>query len=211
MSDQAARSYSSMPKAARRTWVVPRWLKEAFVGFAVVALVAVGASKFVQHFGGTRARAVSAMEADELPAAAAPSFTLPTREGKQLDLSAYRGKVVLLNFWATWCPPCRDEEPSLRQLAKAMDPQKFQLVAVSVDEGGWPAIEKFFAGNTPPYAVALDQSARISQAYGTTKFPESYLIDASGTLRLKFIGPRNWADAAVFTLLDSYGAPRLPN
>jgi thiol-disulfide isomerase/thioredoxin len=211
MSEQVARSYSSMPKAARRTWVVPRWLKEAFVAFAVIAVAVVAASKLVQHFGGTASRAAGAMDADELPATSAPPFTLPGRDGKQIDLSAYRGKVVLLNFWATWCPPCRDEEPSLRQLAKVMDPKKFQLLAVSVDEGGWPAVDKFFGGKTPPYTVALDQNARISQTYGTTKFPESYLIDPSGTLRLKFIGPRNWTDPAVFALLDSYGAPRLPN
>ena len=211
MSEQAARSYSSMPKAARRTWVVPRWLKEAFVAFAVVAFAVVAASKLVQHFGGKASRAASAMDADELPSSSAPTFTLPMRDGKQVDLSAYRGKVVLLNFWATWCPPCRAEEPSLRQLAKVMDPKKFQLLAISVDEGGWPAIDKFFAGKAPPYTVALDQTARISQTYGTTKFPESYLIDPSGTLRLKFIGPRNWTTPAVFALLDSYGATRLPN
>ena len=197
-----------MPKAARRTWVVPRWLKEAFVAFALIAIGVVGVSKAVQHFGGRANRAAGAMDADELRAAAAPSFSLPARDGNPVDLSAYRGKVVLLNFWATWCPPCRDEEPSLRQLARAMDPGKFQLVAISVDEGGWPAIDKFFAGNPPPYAVALDQTARISQVYGTTKFPESYLIDSSGTLRLKFIGPRNWTDPAVFTLLASYGAAK---
>src|SRR5216683_670403 len=138
-----------MPKAARRTWVVPRWLKEAFVAFALIAIGVVGVSKAVQHFGGRANRA-----------------------------------------------------------AGAMDPGKFQLVAISVDEGGWPAIDKFFAGNPPPYAVALDQTARISQVYGTTKFPESYLIDSSGTLRLKFIGPRNWTDPAVFTLLASYGAAK---
>jgi len=209
MSEQAARSYSSMPKAARRTWVVPRWLKEAFVAFAIIAVAAVAASKLVQHFGSKASRAASAMDADELPTVLAPPFTLPARDGKQVDLSAYRGKVVLLNFWATWCPPCRDEEPSLRHLAKVMDPSKFQLVAVSVDEAGWPAIDKFFGGKAPPYAVALDQTARISQTYGTSKYPESYLIDPSGTLRLKFIGPRNWADPAIFALLDSYGAPRL--
>ena len=137
---------------------------------------------------------------------AAPDWQLSDVNGKPLKLSDFRGKVVVLDFWATWCPPCRDEEPSLRKLARAMDPGTFQLVAVSVDEGGWPAIDKFFAGNSPPYAVALDREARISQTYGTTRFPESYLVDSSGTLRLKFIGPRNWSDPAVFTLLDSYGA-----
>ena len=208
---EPARAYSSMPKAARRTWVVPRWLKEAFVAFAVISIAVVGVSKALQHFGGKVNRAASALEADELRIGAAPAFSLPDRDGKPVDLSAYRGKVVLLNFWATWCPPCRDEEPSLRQLARAMDPRKFQLVAVSVDEGGWPAIDKFFSGNPPPYAVALDPTARTSQTYGTTKYPESYLIDSEGNLRLKFIGPRNWTDPAVFTLLDSYGAARLTN
>ena len=168
MTEQTTRSYSSMPKAARRVWVVPRWLKEAFVALAVVALAAVAASKFVQHFGGKGTRAAGAMDADELPPVAAPPFSLPMRDGMQIDLSEYRGKVVLLNFWATWCPPCRDEEPSLRQLTKAMDPKKFRLVAVSVDEGGWPVIDKFFGGKAPPYAVALDQNARISQTYGAT-------------------------------------------
>ena len=203
-----SRSYSSMPKAARRTWVVPRWLKEAFVAFALIAIAFVAVSKAVQHFGGKANRAAGAMDADQLRATAAPSFSLPDRDGKPVDLSAYRGKVVLLNFWATWCPPCRDEEPSLRRLASAMDPGKFQLVAVSVDEDGWPAIDKFFGGNRPPYAVALDQNARISRVYGTTRLPESYLIDSSGTLRLKFIGPRNWTDPAAFTLLASYGGAK---
>ena len=156
---EPARTYSSMPKAARRTWMVPRWLKEAFLAFAVIAIAVVGVSKALQHFGGKVNRAAGALDADELRIAPAPAFSLPDRDGKPVDLSTYRGKVVLLNFWATWCPPCREEEPSLRQLAKAMDPRKFQLVAVSVDETGWPAIDKFFSGNRPPYAVALIELA----------------------------------------------------
>jgi cytochrome c biogenesis protein CcmG, thiol:disulfide interchange protein DsbE len=204
-----SRAYSGIPATGRRTWIVPRWLKEAFVAFAIVAIVVVGVSKLVQHFGGKGARAASALDADEMPPASAPAFSLPTRDGKPLELSAYRGKVVLLNFWATWCPPCREEEPSLRKLAESIDPAAFALVAVSVDDGGWPVIDQFFAGKPPPYAVALDQGARISQRYGTTKFPESYLIDQNGTLRLKFIGPRNWSDPNVFTLLESLGAHRI--
>ena len=109
---EPARAYSSMPKAARRTWVVPRWLKEAFVAFAVIAIAVVGVSKALQHFGGKVNRAAGALDADELRIAPAPAFSLPDRDGKPVDLSTYRGKVVLLNFWATWCPPCREEEPS---------------------------------------------------------------------------------------------------
>jgi len=205
---EPARPYSSMPKAARRTWVVPRWLKEAFVAFAVIAVAAVIVSKAVQHFGGKLNRAVSALDADELRIVPAPAFSLPDRDGKPVDLSAYRGKVVLLNFWATWCPPCREEEPSLRKLATAMDAGNFQLVAVSVDEGGWPEVDKFFSGNPPPYPVALDQAGRTSQTYGANQLPQTYLIDPSGNLRFKFSGPRNWMDPSVFTLLASFGAAK---
>jgi peroxiredoxin len=203
-----SRPYSGIPAQGRRTWIVPRWLKEAFVAFALVALAVVAASKLVQHFGGKAARAASAIDADEMPAVGALDFSLPTRDGKKVDLSAYRGKVVLLNFWATWCPPCREEEPSLRKLSESVDPSSFAVVAVSVDEGGWPEIDKFFGRNAPPYAVVLDEGARISQRYGTSRFPESYLIDQNGTMRLKFIGARNWTDPNVFTLLESMGAKR---
>ena len=200
-----SRAYSGIPVEGRKSWMVPRIVKESFVAFAVVAIAVVGVSKFAQHSGGKLARAAGALEADELPPAEAPTFKLPLHDGKTLDLSRYKGKVVLLNFWATWCPPCRDEEPSLRKLASTVDRSKFELVAVSVDEGGWPAIDKYFAGSTPPYTVVLDRGAEVSQQYGTTKYPESYLIDETGKLRLKFVGPRNWTDSNVYLLLSALG------
>jgi thiol-disulfide isomerase/thioredoxin len=181
-------------------------VKEAFVAFAIVSIAAVAVSKVVQHTGGKVARAASLLEADELPKTPAPSFQLPLRDGKQLDLASYKGKIVLLNFWATWCPPCRDEEPSLRKLASTMDPSKFEVVAVSVDDD-WDAVDRYFAGAKPPYTVALDRGAQVSQRYGTSKFPESYLIDQSGELALKFVGPRDWTDHNVYALLSALGAP----
>jgi thiol-disulfide isomerase/thioredoxin len=199
-----SRPYSGIPVEGRKTWVVPRLVKDSFVAFAVVSIAVVGVSKLVQHSGGKLARAASALEADELPPAAAPSFKLPLRDGKTLDLSRYKGKVVLLNFWATWCPPCRDEEPSLRKLASTVDRSKFELVAVSVDDD-WPAIDRYFAGATLPYTVVLDRGAEVSQQYGTTRYPESYLIDETGKLRLKFVGPRNWTDSSVYLLLSALG------
>jgi len=199
-----SRAYSGIPVEGRKTWVVPRIVKESFVAFAVVSILVVGVSKFVQHSGSTLARAAGALEADELPPAEAPSFKLPLHDGKTLDLSQYKGKVVLLNFWATWCPPCRDEEPSLRQLASTVDRSKFELVAVSVDDD-WPVIDNYFAGVAPPYTVVLDRGAEVSQQYGTTKYPESYLIDETGKLRMKFVGPRNWTDSNVYLLLSALG------
>lgn len=199
-----SRAYSGIPVEGRKTWVVPRLVKEFFVAFAVVSIAVVAISKAVQHSGGKFARMAAALDADELPPAAAPAFQLPLHDGKTLDLSQYKGKVVLLNFWATWCPPCREEEPSLRKLASSVDRSKFELLAVSVDDD-WAPIDRYFAGAQPPYTVVLDKGAEVSQRYGTTKYPESYLIDGTGKLRLKFVGPRDWTDRNVYALLSELG------
>jgi thiol-disulfide isomerase/thioredoxin len=196
--------YSGIPVSQRRAWVVPRWLKEAFVAFALVSVVAVAASKTVQHFGGRVERARSSIEADLIDAHPAPPIKLPARGGGQADLAALKGKVVLVNFWATWCPPCREEMPSLTQLAEQFDPQSFEVLAVSVDDG-WQPVDKFLSPQTP-FRVVLDEGAQVSRAWGTSKFPESYLVDRDGRVRLKFIGPRNWTDPDVATVLESFGA-----
>ena len=202
-----SKPYSGIPLDEKRTWVVPRWLKEAFVAFAVVSVLAVGISKLAQHFGGASQRARSAAQADELDGKPAIPFKLPARGGGEVDLTALRGKTILVNFWATWCPPCREEMPSLTRLAQTFDPQSFEVVTVSVDEG-WEPVDKFFAAQKVPFRVALDEGAKISRTYGTTQFPESYLLDRDGKLRLKFVGPRNWLDPNVAALLQEYGARR---
>jgi thiol-disulfide isomerase/thioredoxin len=112
---------------------------------------------------------------------------------------------VLVNFWATWCPPCRKEMPSLTRLAQAYDPRTFEVLAISVDDG-WDPIEKFLAGQEVPFRVVWDEGAKTSRTWGTSRYPESYLLDGEGRLRLKFVGPRNWMDPNVATLLQGYGA-----
>ena len=188
---------------------LPRWLKEAFVAFALVAVLALGISLAVRRFGGGVERARSAAQADMLDGSLAAPFKLPARGGGELDLSALRGKPVLVNFWATWCPPCREEMPSLTRLTQSFEGQTLEVVAVSVDDG-WEPIEKFLAAQriSFPFRIVWDQGARTSRAWGTTRFPESYLLDGEGRLRLKFVGPRNWMDPDVATLLEQYGARR---
>jgi thiol-disulfide isomerase/thioredoxin len=198
---------SGIPKEGRRSWIVPRWLKDAFVAFAVICVAAVLGFKAVQHFGGNLERAKAAVEADDLDGSPAPPIRLPARGGGVIDLAQYRGKLVLVNFWATWCPPCRDEEPSLAQMSRSFEPDSLQVLAVSVDDG-WEPIEKFFGAREPAYRVALDEGGKISLRYGTNKFPESYLVDPSGSLRVKFVGPRNWMDPSMFSLLEGLGARR---
>ena len=201
-----SKPYSGIPIDEKRTWVVPRILKEAFVAFALVSVAAVGISKAVQHFGGRTERARNAVEADEVNYAA-PSIRLPARGGGEVDLAALHGKLVLVNFWATWCPPCREEMPSLTRLAQQFEPGSFEVLTVSVDEG-WAPVDQFLAQPKTPFRVVLDEGAKTSRIYGTSKFPESYLVDREGKVRLKFVGPRNWMDPNVATLLESYGARR---
>lgn len=205
----AKKQYSGMEYQAARTWTVPRWLKEAFVAFAAAVLAVLLASKVVQHAGGRGERARALLEADELDGRPAFPFQLPARGGGTLDLSQLRGKVVLVNFWASWCEPCREEEPSLQALAASLPRGSFEVVAVSVDDA-WAPVDRFFGGKTPAYAVALDRGAAVSQRYGTRQFPESYLLDREGRLKLKFVGPRNWTDPNVLALLESLGVKAPP-
>jgi len=148
----------------------------------------------------------------------APPVNLATLDGKRFDLSAYRGKVVFLNFWATWCPPCREEMPSMLALGRelaARYPGKFEMIAVSVDESVG-SIQEFFAA--PPYGgadrigvtVALDPDQKVTQAYYCTargkcpdlKFPESYIVDGRGRLVSYVVGPRNWSVPAAREFLE---------
>ncbi len=141
----------------------------------------------------------------ELPAVEgnqAPDFTLLDLSGRPVQLSSLRGKVVLLNFWATWCPPCREEIPSLVQLNKAMQGKPFQMLAVSVDEGGKDAVQAFFAKKGVTLPALLDGDGKVSRVYGTTGVPETFVIDAKGVIMKKVMGPLDWSSVEVVSYLQ---------
>jgi thiol-disulfide isomerase/thioredoxin/glutaredoxin len=121
-------------------------------------------------------------------------FTLESLSGKKISLDEFRGKVVFLNFWATWCPPCIEEMPSMARLYERMknDP-RFVMLAVSTDDG-WDPVRTFFADKgVPGYTVLLDKSGAIAKQYGTTMFPETYIV-VDGKITGFIEGPRNWDD-----------------
>lgn len=135
----------------------------------------------------------------------APDFALPDLDGKKRRLSEFAGKVVLLNFWATWCPPCVEELPSMIRLQQRMSGEDFVLLTVSVDDSA-EVVRDFLSrhrGVIGAMKVLIDPSRKIPRSYGTEKFPESYLIDENGVVRYRFINKRNWASPVAQSCIDS--------
>lgn len=126
---------------------------------------------------------------DELPV----GWELPALKGGQIKLADLRGKVVFINFWATWCPPCIEEMPSMIRLQDRMkQDEHFLMLAISADEG-WEPVRRFFEKGPPPFTVLLDAKGKKAAEYGTTMFPETYIV-IDGRVRGFIEGPRNWDD-----------------
>jgi peroxiredoxin len=122
----------------------------------------------------------------------APNFTLKGLDGRMVSLSDHKGKVILLNIWATWCPPCVAEAPSLDKLYKIMKDEDFELMAVSIDEGGKKAVEEFMKSKNLTFPVLLDPDGRVARLYRTTGVPESFIIRKDGTIDNKVEGAVDW-------------------
>ena len=130
----------------------------------------------------------------------APNFTVQDSDRK-LTLADYRGKVVVLNFWATWCPPCVEEMPSLVELQQRLKDKGVIVLAVSLDADE-AAYHKFLKDHGVNLITVRDPDLKSSNLYGTFKYPETYIIDRNGILRRKFIGAVNWNDPEVMSFLE---------
>jgi cytochrome c biogenesis protein CcmG/thiol:disulfide interchange protein DsbE len=131
----------------------------------------------------------------------AQDFAL-TLGGKSEHLSALKGKVVVLNFWATWCPPCVEETPSLNRLEKYIDSRGGMILGVSVDEDA-AAYEKFLKDQGVVFSTYRDPSKKSAADYGTTIYPETYIIDRHGKIARKFIGAQQWDSAEMRAYFDA--------
>jgi peroxiredoxin len=127
-----------------------------------------------------------------------PDFAFPDIDGKKVSLSDHRGKVVLVNVWATWCPPCRQEMPSMQRLYEKFKGESFKILAVSIDSEGRQTVAPFMRKMNLTFTALLDQEETIRPLYGITGVPESFIIDKQGILVKKIIGPINWASPEVF-------------
>jgi peroxiredoxin len=138
----------------------------------------------------------------------APDFRLPSLDGRSVSLADLRGKIVMVHFWATWCPPCVEELPTLEKLYGELRGGDFEMLAISVDEGGGAAVDAFLRKNGLTLPVFLDPGGSVSRLYGTYKFPETYILDRQGSVRYKVIGPRDWRDPEALKALRELIAAR---
>jgi len=127
----------------------------------------------------------------------APDFTFPGINGKMVSLSDFRGKIVLVNIWATWCPSCVDEMPSMERLYQKLNDEDFEILAVSIDSLGVKVVAPFMKRYKLTFPVLIDSAGTIGAGYKTTGVPESFIIDKNGILVKKIIGPRNWVHPEI--------------
>jgi thiol-disulfide isomerase/thioredoxin len=132
-------------------------------------------------------------------------FSLLDRQGKAWRPSDFQGNFVLLNFWATWCPPCIEELPMMEALNQKFKAKNFSMIAVSVDNS-WEEIDKFFqkGGSYPSFLILLDSPKAVSRSLGTEKFPETYLISKEGKILKKFVGPINWMNPKILAEFEDF-------
>lgn len=182
----------------------------AQIGFAIVASISVYA--FVVMAKDAEARRACVPLCATRPAYAArnrtaPDFELKDLEGRTVRLSDYRGKTIVLNFWTTTCQPCLEELPSIAELAKIVRHRKDLVVLTVATDAERSTIEtalKSVLREAPPFAVLHDPELRVVRdRYGTTLYPETWVIDPEGVIRARFDGAKDWSDAVLLDLVDS--------
>jgi cytochrome c biogenesis protein CcmG/thiol:disulfide interchange protein DsbE len=139
----------------------------------------------------------------EASIAGKPAVDFPlTLDGKSERLTDLKGKVVVLNFWATWCPPCVEETPSLNRLQKYIDSRGGMVLGVSIDEDG-AAYEQFLRDHSVVFPTYRDATKKTASDYGTSIFPETYIIDRHGKIARKFVGEQQWDSAEMLAYFDA--------
>jgi thiol-disulfide isomerase/thioredoxin len=138
----------------------------------------------------------SAQELKPWTGGATPALELADMKGARHRLADYRGKVVLVNFWATWCVPCRDEMPSIERLRASLDGQRFAVLAVNLAEPE-SRIQKFLDAVPLGFPVLLDRDAKIARAWQAKLLPATYIVGPDGALRYRHLGELDWSKPEI--------------
>jgi peroxiredoxin len=134
----------------------------------------------------------------------APGFSLQDLSGKSVSLGDFKGKVVLLNFWASWCGPCRIEIPSLNRLYQLRKDKNFEILAVSVDRGSVSKIASFVASNEMSFPVLVNPQGDVGSRYWVRAIPTSFLLDKKGVIRWKVVGGKQWDGEEAVAKIDQF-------
>ncbi len=173
-----------------------------------IALFVIGLLFFFEHFN------ENPFTVDELHSGAhfdqeksevgylAPGFTLRNLQGNRDSLSQYRGQVVLLNFWATWCAPCRVEMPSFETLYRRYRSQGLTVLAISLDKTGSSAVQDFIDQRQLSFPVLLDREGEAERLYPSVSIPFTYVIDQEGRVVARVDGAKNWESEETFKAIE---------
>ena len=148
-----------------------------------------------------QAQFFSPFDIDKLVGKKAPDFKVKDLSGNDVSLSSFKNKPILLNFWATWCPYCREERPSLNALYKEYKDRDLVIIAVSVDKSE-ETVKRFLKRTPLDFVVLHDKDNKTSGPYGVYSLPTTFLIDRKGMIKNKFLGLRSWTDESSKKLIE---------
>jgi thiol-disulfide isomerase/thioredoxin len=131
-----------------------------------------------------------------------PDFCLEELNGEKVQLAALKGKIIFLNFWATWCGPSREEMPSMEALVRHYKETDFLFLTISIDCGGREPVRKFIERHRYRIPILLDPAGKTLELFEISRIPATLIIDRNGRMIGRVIGPRNWGSPEVFSLVD---------
>jgi peroxiredoxin len=131
-----------------------------------------------------------------------PDFSLKDLNGKKVEIKQFKGKIVFLNFWATWCGPCKEEMPSLEVLHQQFKEKKFVLLTISVDYEGIKPVREFLNKQHYTFPVLLDPNGETLDLFDVKGIPTTFMIDKKGRMIGRAIGPRDWKSPEAFSLIN---------
>ena len=130
-------------------------------------------------------------------------FSVAGLHGERLQLRAFRGQVVFLNFWATWCPPCKEEMPSMERLYRRYKDRGLTMLAISIDSDGARGVADFVKTHGLTFLIGLDPKLEVADGYGVRVLPSTLLIDRGGNTAAIALGPRDWSGTAAQAVIES--------
>jgi peroxiredoxin len=131
-----------------------------------------------------------------------PDFSLKDLSGKKVEIKEFQGKVIFLNFWATWCGPCKEEMPGMEVLHRQFKEKKFVLLTISVDYEGLKPVQEFINKHQYTFSILLDPKCETLDLFEVKGIPTTFLIDKKGKMVGKAIGPRDWKSQEIISLIN---------